>query len=509
MTGCISMGWMRRTALRSFQVDPDQLSATVGAEGERRPMVLGWPALVGAAGSTLVALACDLPRSPYGPQAAGVWPLAAKGPAPGWEGPSVPWWATVANRGPGVDKGHVVPAVLAVVGVALLGLGWVMLLRSLRRSGPVTAGRLWLPFVVWTAPLFLAAPFASQDVWIYGAQGKLALRGVAASQPTSVLGHSIWLAGVDPKWATRPSIYGPGALGISALFVQIGHGHPWVVAECWRLAAALSLVVCAWGVDRIVSAKGARSDMAVVGGVFNPGVLVVLVASIHNDALMVALVVVGVVLAIGGKPWWGIGLCAAAVTIKAPAVLGILGIAWWAWGDAYWRRAGRALAGTGLAVVLLLLVGIPVGGGFAWVHSASAGLLTSSFSVSGGLLGVTSAGVSDAVQVVGVLVAVTLVVRRRERSHWVGGLSVSFAAAAFLAVNPQPWYIPWILVLFCCEGVENRRQSVGIGVLVTMMAWSEMPFGTLVWFLGLVALVWVLVWSEREWSRRPTPVLTA
>lgn len=472
-------------------------------------MVRGLPALVGAAGSMLIALVSDLPRSSYGPQAAGVWPLAAKGRVPGWEGPPVPWWATVANRGPGVDRGHVLPAVLAVVGVALLVLGWVMLLRALRSAEPVTVGRLWLPLLAWTAPLFLAAPFASQDVWIYGAQGKVALTGLVASTPTSVLGHSIWLAGVDPKWATRPSIYGPGALGISALFVQIGHGHPWVAAECWRLAIALSLLACAWGVHRIVSPRGGRSDLAVVAGVANPGVLIVLVASVHNDALMLALVVVGVALAVADRPWWGMALCAAATTIKAPAVLGILAIAWWAWGDAYWRRAGRALAGVALAVLLLVLIGIPVGGGFAWVHSASAGLLTSSFSISGGLLGVTSAGVSDAVQVVGVLVAVVLAVRPRDRAHWVGGLSVSFGAAAFLAVNPQPWYLPWIVVLFCCEGAEGQRQGAGIGILVAMMAWSEMPFGTLVWFVGLVALVWVLVWSEREWSSRPAPVLTA
>ena len=469
-----------------------------------------WPATVfGACGSALLAVATDLPRSPYGPQAAGAWPLAGKGPVPGWEGPRVPWWATVANRGPGVDQGHLLPAVAAVGGVVLLGVAWLLLLRALRARDRVELKHLWLPLVAWVVPLFFAAPFASQDVWIYGAQGKLALTGLSAAHPANALGHSVWLAGVDPKWAARRSIYGPGALGISALFVEIAHGHPWIAAECWRVAIVASLLVCAWSASRVVSSRGGRPDLAVVAGVANPGVLVVLLASIHNDALMVAMVAGAVALAIAGRAWWGMALCALAVTVKAPAALALLGIAWWVWRDAWWRRLGRFAAGIAFSAGLLFLVGLGVGGGFAWVRSASVGLLTSSFSVSGGLFGVTSGGAADAVQVIGVMLAVALVMRPRRPAHWIGGLSLAFAAMAFLAVNPQPWYLPWVLVLFAFEGTEEQRHLAVVGVVVAMMAWSELPFGTLVWFLGLVALVWVGVWSEREWNSRQVTFLRA
>ena len=49
--------------------------------------------MVGAAGSALLALASDLPASPFGPHAGGVWPFADSGAARTWEGPSVPAWA--------------------------------------------------------------------------------------------------------------------------------------------------------------------------------------------------------------------------------------------------------------------------------------------------------------------------------------------------------------------------------------------------------------------------------
>ena len=468
---------------------------------------LALSSLVGATGSALVALSTDVPRSPYGPNAAGLWPLAGNRVAPGWEGPTVPWWASVANSGPGAGDNHLVPALAAVTGVLLLGLAWVVLLRALRAGGPVSIRRLWLPVLAWTAPLFLAAPFASQDVWLYGAQGKAALLGFAAKAP-NVVGHSVWLAGVDPKWAARPSGYGPGALGLSALFVELAHGRPWVAAECWRMAVVLSLIVCAWSVAKSAAARGHRPDVAVVAGVANPGILVVLVASIHNDVLMLALVAAGIALTVDGRPWWGIALCALAVTVKAPAALALLAIAWWAWHDSWRLRIARFATGGALAVLLLFLMGVPIGGGFGWVRATSISLSVSAFSLSGGLVGVRSNGAADVVQVFGILLAVALVMSVRDRIHWIGRLAFGFGALAFLSVTPQPWYLPWVAVVLVFEGVHRHRQIVGIGVLAVVMAWSELPLGTLAWFVGLVELVWIGFSSEREWRRERSPALT-
>jgi alpha-1,6-mannosyltransferase len=480
--------------------DPSGRMADVAPSEPRRTFSSLWlPAAAGTAGSALLAVASNLPASPYGPHSAGLWPLAARGTAPAWEGPALPWWAKVANSGPGVPPGHLLPTAAAVAGVALLWVAWIRLWREARAQQRPSARGLWWTIGMWIAPMLLAAPFASQDVWIYGAQGKMALSGLGASKPVALLGHSVWLSGVDPKWATRPSIYGPGSLDLSALFVKISFGRPWVAAECWRFILIAGLLLCVWGVRRIVTVRGGSPTQAVVAGVFNPGVLLVLVASIHNDALMVGLVVAGVAMAVSGRPWLGLVLCALAATVKAPGALALLAIAWWGWKKGWAGRLTGLLAGGCVALTALVATGLAVGGGFEWVKSASLALLTSSFSIGGGLLGITSGGFADTLQLVGVVLAAVLVIKPRQLDKWTGGLALSFVVLAVFAVNPQPWYLPWAVVLLSCSGIEHRLVRAGVVVLAAMMAWSEMPFGTLVWFLGLVVLTWVGFSLEREW----------
>ena len=92
-----------------------------------RGLNLGLLALLGAAGSALVALGSDLPGSPYGPHAAGLWPLAGSGPTPGWEGGELPRWANIADQSSGVSAGHLLVVILVVLGVVLLGAAWGLL----------------------------------------------------------------------------------------------------------------------------------------------------------------------------------------------------------------------------------------------------------------------------------------------------------------------------------------------------------------------------------------------
>src|SRR5271156_2048943 len=126
-------------------------------------------AVLGAAGSALLALASDLPASPFGPHAGGLWPFAASGPAPSWEGPATPLWVTPANSGPGVTSPHLLVLAAALVGVALLGIAWLGLWRTVRDDRSLGLRSLWWVVAAWTAPLLFAAPFASQDVWVYAA----------------------------------------------------------------------------------------------------------------------------------------------------------------------------------------------------------------------------------------------------------------------------------------------------------------------------------------------------
>ena len=96
-----------------------------GAARPERGTSLTLPTLLGAVGSWRSGLASDLPGSPFGPHAAGLWPLAASGPAPAWEGPTVPGWAQVADQTPGWARDDCFPPCSSSPVSALLagGLG--------------------------------------------------------------------------------------------------------------------------------------------------------------------------------------------------------------------------------------------------------------------------------------------------------------------------------------------------------------------------------------------------
>jgi hypothetical protein len=450
-------------------------------------------------GASLLALASDLPASPYGPHAGGIWPLAASGRAPSWEGAAGPAWAGPANSGPGVTSAHQLVLGAAVVGVVLLGVAWLTLWRVVRSHPALGCRRLWWVLAAWTAPLLLAAPFASQDVWVYVAQGKLVASGMSGSNPIHLLGyHSVWLSAVDPRYLTGPSIYGPGAVDLSSLFAQVSGGHPWIAVEGWRVAVIGSLVLCAWGVARAAAVRGINPAEAVIAGVANPGVLIVFVAGIHNDALMISLVVAGVALAVAKRPWWALCLAALAVTVKAPAALAVLTLAWWSWRNSWSRRLVSLLGGIGLTLAALVIAGLASGGnGFSWLRSASQATVASSLSLLS-LGGTTSSSLANDIQLAGIVVAIAIVLVLPRKASWVGALALGFGVMAVCATNPQPWYVLWALPLLACTGCDARLRRAAIAVLCAMAAWSVLPFGNLVWFAGIAALLWILFRWEHQ-----------
>ena len=461
--------------INKVALHPTPIVAPGCADPDEGVAVRPWPspALLGAAGSVLLTLASDLPGSPYGPDAAGLWPLAGSAHAPPWEGPTVPTWAKLSDQATGVGPGRLMATVAVVIGLVLLASAWVVLWRRVRVHGAVGSGRLLWVVGAWVTPFLLAAPFASQDVWHYGAEGKLVLNGLGGYQPASLLGHSVWTVGVDAQWALRPSLYGPGALDLSAFFVKISGGRPWVAAECWRLTAVVGLVLCGWGVHRIVSLRGGNATAAVIAAVANPAVLLVLVGGIHNDALMLGLAVAGIALALSGRPAPGVVLVALAVAVKPNALLALGALAWWAWGSSWRRRLIGIIAAAATTGAVLLLCGLGTGGGFGWVSTlASYGWVPGPWSLGPRFLGVQSGRPIEAIEWAGVALAVLLVLGFRRSGHWITRLGWGFAVLALSTPTPEPWYLAWAVVLLAAGGLEYRSERAGFLVLVTM-AWAR------------------------------------
>jgi alpha-1,6-mannosyltransferase len=461
-------------------------------------------ALLGAAGSILLALASNLPGSPFGPGAQGLWPLAGSGPAPGWEGPKLPTWVTLSNQTVGAAPGHVLPTVAVIAGVALLVLGWSLLWRRTRRHpelGPLT---VWSIVGTWVAPLLFSAPFASQDVWTYGTEGHLVLGGVGGYRAAFLTKHSLWMLGVHGTGkGVGPSPYGPGALNLSALFVKISGGRPWVAAECWRVAAILALVLCGWGVTRVVALRGGNATAATLAGVANPGFLIVLVGGMHNDALMLGLMVGGVALAVSGKRSWGVALCVLGVSVKATALFALWVLSWWAWGSGWRDRIRGSAVAAAVAVGVLFVSGHDVGGGFGWINSAlSSGSLPGPWSIGSRFFGIKSGLPVDAIALAGLALAVALVIRLGRSGRWYVGLGWGFAVLALTIPKPEPWYLAWALALLACGGLSRRVEQAGVLILIAMMTGSVLPLADVWWFGGVILLFWLGLVSARELRER-------
>jgi alpha-1,6-mannosyltransferase len=392
-----------------------------------------------------------------------------------------------------------------MVGVALLGLAWVLLWRG-AGSGPLLPGRrLWWVVAAWTAPLLFAAPLASQDVWHYGAEGQMVLDGYGAYRPASVLGHSVWTLAVDNKWATRPPLYGPGALDLSAFFVKLSGGRPWVAAECWRLTAVIGLVLCAWGVTRIVSRHGANPTRATLAAAANPALLIIVVGGIHNDALMLGLIVAGIALVLGGRRGWGVVLCAVGASVKPNALLALGALAWWMGGGRRLpARAKDILATTTALVGVLVVSGLGVGGGFGWFTAlVSYRWVPGPWSLGSRAFGAGSGWPVAAIEMTGVAVAVLLVLVGRRDRRWLVSLGWAFAALAITTPTPEPWYLAWAVALLACGGLDRRSERVGLAVLSGMMVGSLVPPGPFWWFGGALVLAWLGARALRAGGRAP------
>ena len=113
-----------------------------------------------------------------------------------------------------------------------------------------------------------------------------------------------------------------------------------------RLCMLPGLVLLIWAAPRVARHVGANGAAALWICVLNPLVIIHLMGGVHNEMLMVGLMMAGIALTFGGHPTWGVGLIAVAVAVKATAVTGpsVHGVGV----DASTARPARILAAQGV-----------------------------------------------------------------------------------------------------------------------------------------------------------------
>lgn len=378
--------------------------------------------------------------------------------------------------------------VTVFVGISLLIVGWLLIWRycvpSARTDAPMLPmASLVRIGVLWVLPLLATAPMFTQDIYSYLAQGSIAAQGLDpySAGPVDLLGVDNDLARSVPfEWSHSPAPYGPVAVGMAAAISTVTADTIAAGVIVHRLVSVLGVFLAAWAIVRLARRCGVQPQAALWLGVMNPLVYLHLVAGVHNEAIMMGLLLAGVELGLRavdadtGPPTrrWLIGvsglvLICAAGTVKVTAflALGFVGVALARYLGGRFRDllAAAALYAVGLVVVVSVL-SVGTGLGFGWILvqggateviswmsiSTDIGLLTANTGMWMGLGDHTDAALATA-RAVGLLIGGFWVVRMlwasfRGRIHPVGGLGVAtlFLVVFFPVVHP--WYVLWAVM---------------------------------------------------------------
>jgi alpha-1,6-mannosyltransferase len=406
----------------------------------RRPAILGFVAVLS------ICLGASLPSSPFKLEVGGTWFFGVSD------------WPTTTLMLPGV--------VAVYGGMILFVRVWFGLYQTLRLRPGVPIRQLSYMLALWLVPLLVVAPLFSRDVFSYAAQGEMMSHHINPYRyGPGTLGSGPYVSGVDPLWANTPAPYGPLFLLLAGWSATLTLHHALVTVLLLRLQSIAGLALIAYCIPKLARSFGRDPGPAFVLAVLNPLTLLALVGGAHNDAIMVGLLLAGVTAARAQHPVWGVVLCALAASIKVPAAIGIVYVAWdWAGPFADWRLRARALVRAGLVTVVVMgVLSLVSGLGWGWIANlgtpgtvrswmapaTAVGLAISGMAHVVGI-GVGLGGVLTLTRAVGLLSAAVIAVyclRHRERLGVLSALGITMMAFVLLGPVVQPWYLTWGIIL--------------------------------------------------------------
>ncbi|WP_280303182.1 polyprenol phosphomannose-dependent alpha 1,6 mannosyltransferase MptB [Nocardia neocaledoniensis] len=428
-------------------------------------------------------------------------------------------------------RAHTGSLAMCMFGTVLVIGAWLLLGRFAiggLAGSPIhrlTRSQLDRTLLLWIIPLSVAPPMFSNDVYSYLAQSEIAARGIDPYEEGPVAGlgiDNVLTNNVPTIWRDTPAPYGP-------LFLWLGRGIAEltgdnIIAGVWvhRLLALAGVALIVWALPRLSVRCGVAPVSALWLGAANPLVLFHLVGGVHNDALMLGLMLAGVELMLraiygdGGRPdrltgpitapfdarAYGLLIGGAVVITLSSSVkftsiiaLGFVGMALARrWGGDLKAVLKAALLLGVIAAVTTLFVSWASGLGFGWVftlNTASAvrswmslptviGIITGFGGVLLGLGDHTTALLSIT-RPIAALVAAFVTVRMlvatgTGRLHPVGALGVALGAIVLLFPVVQPWYLLWAIVPLAAWATQPvfRVPAVAFSAVVSMLV---MPRG--------------------------------
>ncbi len=367
--------------------------------------------------------------------------------------------------------------ILVYGGLLLLMRVWLRLSEVMKLHPGASIKSLWWMLLLWAAPMIVAPPMFSRDVFSYAAQGEMT--GYHLSPyilgPFS-LGSSPYVSPVDPLWGNAPAPYGPLFLFLDGSIDRLTLHNQLATVVGLRLLEVIAVAMIGYGIVLLARAMNRDPGEAFVLSAMNPLVLLTLIGGAHNDAIMTGFLVIGIGLAVKKRPIWALFFVSCAAAIKAPAALGLAFVAWtWLGPRASFRERLRPIAIATLVAGAVLAVSTQLAGfGFGWVKNllsngtvrswaapaTGAGMAITNIAHAIGLSSLRLAPVLSVTRLLGLLTAAGFALWlffNAERRGWVR--SLAGARLLFVELGPvvQPWYFAWGLVLLAAsyEGREH------------------------------------------------------
>ena len=380
---------------------------------------------------------------------------------------------------------------MTTTGAVMMALAWLMLGRFALGRRRMSRSQLDRTLLLWMLPLLIAPPMYSKDVYSYLAQSQIARIGLnpykVGPAPGLGLDHVFTLS-VPSLWRETPAPYGP-------LFLWIGRGISALTGEnivaavlCHRVVVLIGVGLIVWATPRLARRCGVAEVSALWLGAANPLLLMHLVAGIHNEALMLGLMLTGTEFALRGidlaisSPRWprgraqwtsaamllaGVVLITMSSQVKLPGLLALGFVAMalaWRWGGTVKAFLLASALTVSLSLAVMAFIGWISGLGFGWLFTLGTAnvvrswmspptLLALGTGQVGILLGLGdhTTAVLSLTRAMGVLI-ITITVTwlllavLRGRLHPVGGLGVALGATVLLFPVVQPWYLLWAII---------------------------------------------------------------
>jgi alpha-1,6-mannosyltransferase len=415
--------------------------------------------------------------------------------------------------------GSIGPRMAFYVGLAMMTGAWIVVGRSvLRPATELSLRHLRRTALVWSAPMMVALPVASRDLWAYAAQGRLIERGLDPYRDAPIDLPGVFTDNVSPGWVHSPAPYGPFWLGLNHALATVYGEHALVAVFLLRVPELAGLLLLLWSVPRLAETAGVPAHRAVWLTVANPFTIELVLGAGHNDLLMVALMTCGAVLALrAGRPAAVVvpaaAVMALAAAVKSPAAIAIafaVPLVLARDGGKRSTPARRVVTVTVSTLVGALAtfaaVSVVTGYGLGWVHQVgSSARLVNWLSiptdaaivsdvVTGHLRGAshlddpmrtwrTAGLVAAAVVVAGIWTraVVLATAHRRTTAATLPGAVITLLGAAMLTVTVlgpavQLWYLLWALP-FLIRATGHRRAVATLVAIQTAMVFTVDPHG--------------------------------